>query len=127
MVIHQSFADFVLFLYVHMAHADSDFHETEMSVIRGKMAKLYPKESNVEGKLADVVRQYHAFDKNKLRILFRDTFDHFPNVKFAQKYKVYTDMYDIINADGKIDESETKALNELKGIIDINAEVSHQK
>lgn len=127
MVIHQSFADFVLFLYVHMAHADSDFHETEMSVIREKMAKLYPKENNMEGKLNDVLKQYHAFDKNKLRILFRDTFDHFPNVKFAQKYKVYTDMYDIINADGKIDESETRAINELKGIIDINAEVSHQK
>ncbi len=127
MVIHQSFADFVLFLYVHMAHADSDFHETEMNVIREKMAKLYPKENNVEAKLNEILKQYHDFDKNKLKILFRDTFDHFPNVKFAQKYKVYTDMYDIVNADGKIDESETKALNELKGIIDINAEVSHQK
>lgn len=31
-------------------------------------------------------------------------------------------MYDIINADGKVDESETKALDELKQIIDIGAE-----
>jgi uncharacterized tellurite resistance protein B-like protein len=29
-------------------------------------------------------------------------------------------MYDIINADGKVDESETKALNALKEIIDIS-------
>lgn len=127
MIIHQSFADFVLFLYVHMAHADSDFHETEVKVIREKMGKLYPNDKNLDAKLDEVLKQYRSFDKNKLRILFRDTFDHFTNVKFAQKYKVYTDMYDIINADGKIDESETKALNELKEIIDISSEASHQK
>ena len=126
MVIHQSFADFVLFMYVHMAHADSEFHSTEMGVIREKMTKLYPKDKDHEAKLSEIVKQYEGFDKNKLKILFRDTFDHFTNVKFAQKYKVYTDMYDIINADGKIDESETKALNELKEIIDISSEVSHK-
>jgi uncharacterized tellurite resistance protein B-like protein len=127
MVIHQNFADFVLFLYVHMAHADKEFHQTELGVIREKMTKLYPFDDKVEEKLAFTVKQYEEFDKAKLKILFRDTFNNFPNVKFAQKYKVYTDMYDIINADGKIDESETQALNELKEIIDISAEASHQK
>ena len=127
MVLHQNFADFVLFLYVHMAHADKEFHQTELGVIREKMSKLYPFDDKVEEKLAFTVKQYEEFDKSKLKILFRDTFNNFPNVKFAQKYKVYTDMYDIINADGRIDESETQALNELKEIIDISAEVSHQK
>lgn len=127
MVIHQSFADFVLFLYVHMAHADSDFHQTELGVIREKMSKLYPFESDLEERLEVAIKEYKAFDKNKLKILFKDTFNHFTNVKFAQKYKVYADMYDIINADGKIDESEAAALQELKEIIDISAEVSHHK
>src|SRR5690349_3005474 len=127
MVIHQSFADFVLFLYVHMAHADSDFHQTELGVIREKMSKLYPFESDLEERLDAAMKEYQAFDKSKLKILFKDTFNHFTNVKFAQKYKVYADMYDIINADGKIDESEAAALQELKEIIDISAEVSHHK
>ena len=127
MVLHQSFADFVLFLYVHMAHADSDFHQTELGVIREKMSKLYPFESDLEERLEVAMNEYKAFDKSKLKILFRDTFNHFTNVKFAQKYKVYADMYDIINADGKIDESEAAALQELKEIIDISAEVSHHK
>jgi uncharacterized tellurite resistance protein B-like protein len=127
MVIHQSFADFVLFLYVHMAHADSDFHQTELGVIREKMSKLYPFESNLEDRLETSLKEYKAFDKSKLKILFKDTFNHFTNVKFAQKYKVYADMYDIINADGKIDDSEAAALQELKEIIDISAEVSHHK
>ena len=51
-----------------------------------------------------------------------DSFKHFNQVKFAQKYKVYTDMYDIVHADGKVDETETIALDALKKIIDIGAE-----
>ncbi len=128
MVIHKSFADFVLFLYVHMAHADGEFHELELNLVREKMLKLFhPEKVDLDSKLNEVISQYRAFDKNKLKILYRDTFDHFTNVKFAQKYKVYTDMYDIINADGKVEESETRALNELKEIIDISAEASHHK
>lgn len=127
MVIHKTFADFVLFLYVHMAHADTDFHQSELGVIREKMDKLYPFEDNLEERLTAAVKEYQDFDKNQIKILFKDTFKHFTKVKFAQKYKVYADMYDIINADGKIDESEAKALQELKEIIDISADVSHHK
>jgi uncharacterized tellurite resistance protein B-like protein len=127
MVIHESFADFVLFLYVHMAHADKDFHQTELGVIREKMSKLYPFEDNLEERLEATLKEYQAFDKNKLKILFKDTFNHFAKVKFAQKYKVYTDMYDIISADGKIDEREANALQELKEIIDISAQITHHK
>jgi uncharacterized tellurite resistance protein B-like protein len=127
MVIHKSFADFVLFLYVHMAHADNDFHQSELSTIRKKMGKLYPYDDKLEERLQTALKEYTEFDKTKLKILFRDTFGHFPHIKFAQKYKVYADMYDIVNADGKIEESEAKALQELKEIIDISAEVSHHK
>lgn len=43
MVIHKSFADVVLFLYIHMAHADSDFHATEQQVILKKMTRRFLK------------------------------------------------------------------------------------
>lgn len=126
MVIHNSFADFVLFLYVHMAHADGDLHVTEVKVIKEKMAKLFPGE-NVDSKFAFALDEYNAFDKKNLNKLFHASFAHFDTIKFAQKYRVYGDMYDIIYADGKVLESETKALDELKDIIDINAEVRHSK
>jgi len=126
MVIHNSFADFVLFLYVHMAHADGDLHVTEVKVIKEKMAKLFPGE-NVDSKFASALDEYNAFDKKNLNKLFHASFAHFDTIKFAQKYRVYGDMYDIIYADGKVLESETKALEELKDIIDINAEIRHSK
>ncbi|MFZ2907285.1 MAG: TerB family tellurite resistance protein [Cyclobacteriaceae bacterium] len=126
MVIHESFADFVLFLYVHLAHADEEFHQAEIGAIRKKMTKLYPFDDKTEERLQFTINEYKAFDKTKLKILFRDTFNHFPNVKFAQKYKVYADMYDIVTADGEVSEAETKALTELKEIIDISAGASHR-
>ena len=120
MVIHKNFADFVLFLYIYMAHADSDLHEAERDVIKEKMKKLYPEDTDFNKKFNEQLNLYDDFDKNQLKTLFKDTFGHFSSIKFPQKYKVFTDMYDIINADGKVDESETKALNALKEIIDIS-------
>lgn len=119
MVIHKSFADFVLFLYIHMAHADSDFHVTEQQVILKKMTRLFPEETGLEQKLEKANEEYELLSPERIPGVIRETFALYKDVKFAQKYKVYTDMYDIINADGKIDESETEALNELKEIIEM--------
>lgn len=119
MVIHDNFADFVLFLYIHMAYADGIYHPAEKEVIAERIPKLFPAETDVAAKLAIAEKQYAAVDKSKIDSIIKDTFKHFHSVRFAQKYKVYTDMYDIIHADGKVEESETKALNQLKDIIEM--------
>jgi uncharacterized tellurite resistance protein B-like protein len=119
MVIHDNFADFVLFLYIHMAHADGIYHPAEKEVIAERIPKLFPGETNVLARLATAERQYAAVDKSKIEAIIKGTFKHFSTIKFAQKYKVYTDMYEIIHADGKVEESETKALNQLKDIIEM--------
>jgi uncharacterized tellurite resistance protein B-like protein len=127
MVIHKSFADFVLFLYVHMAHADGELHDTEKNVVLEKMSKLFPGESEHAKRFDQAVVEYHKYDHKKTMDIIRSTFSKFSDIKFSQKYKVYSDMYDIANADGKVVESETKALEDLKEIIDIASEVKNQK
>lgn len=122
MVIHSNFPDFVLFLYVHMAFADESMHGSEEEVILTKMAKLYPGESDLKNKFDEAAAAYRKLDRESVMGIIKDTFKHFDQVKFAQKYKIYTDMYDIVNADGKIEESEKHALENLKAIIDLNAE-----
>ncbi|MEI9921732.1 MAG: TerB family tellurite resistance protein [Bacteroidota bacterium] len=119
MVIHDSFADFVLFLYIHMAYADGVYHPAEKDVIADRIPKLFPAETDVTAKLAKAEKQYTSVDKSQIDTIIKDTFKHFNSIKFAQKYKVYTDMYDIIHADGKVEESETRALNQLKDIIEM--------
>lgn len=121
MVVHKTFADFVLFLYVHMAYADGEYHPFEQKVILEKVPKLFPTETDVQKILDQAEQDYLDTKRSEINNIIRDTFKHFNTVKFAQKYKIYTDMYDIIHADGKVEESETVALNELKEIIEMGA------
>jgi uncharacterized tellurite resistance protein B-like protein len=122
MVIHKTFADFVLFLYVHMAYADGFFHPSERETIHGKLSKLYPEATDYAERINATEKEYLSHDKDAVADIIKDTFRHFSSVKFALKYKVYTDMFDIIHADGKVEVSETKALEELKRIIDVSVE-----
>ncbi len=120
MVIHKNFSDFVLFLYVYVAFSDGQFHPLEKETILEKMKKLYPEDTDFENRLNEEINLYDDFDKNQMKTLFKDTFKQFPKVTFTQKYKIYTDMYEIVQADGKIHEAETLALEALKEVIDLS-------
>jgi uncharacterized tellurite resistance protein B-like protein len=122
MVLHKYFQDFVLFLYVHMALADNFLHPSEEQVIIEKMAKLFPTESDLKRKFDLAVVEYRTVDPGMVMAVIHDSFKFFDKVKFAQKYKVYTELYDVVNADGKVEESEKLALDALKEIINLNAE-----
>jgi uncharacterized tellurite resistance protein B-like protein len=119
MLLHTAFPDFVLFLYVHMSHVDNDYHPTELKLIKEKMARLFPEGTDMERTLYNTIRAYNNFDKSQIPDLIKDSFQHFSQVEFAQKDKIYTDIYDIINADGKVDASETSTLKALRQIIDV--------
>ncbi len=123
MVLHNYFQDFVLFLYVHIALADNFLHPSEQDVILDKMHKLFPTEANPKKKFDLAVAEYHALDPAMVTAVIQDSFRYFDKVTFSQKYKVYTEMYDVVNADGKVEESEKIALDALKDIINLNAEM----
>lgn len=121
MKVHDSFNDFVLFLYVHMALSDGSLHSSEELVILDRLTKLFPLEGNPKKKLDQAVIAYHEVDKSNLDEFIHQSFKHYNTVKFAQRYKIYTDMYDIMHADGKVADAEQVALNTLKKIIDLGA------
>ena len=104
-----------------MAYADGFFHPKEKELILEKMEKLFPLEPDPLKKLDKAEKDYLHMDSEKVSDVIHDSFKHFNQVKFTQKYHVYTDMYDIVHADGKIEESETSALEALKRIIDMGA------
>lgn len=118
MVIHTTFADFILFLYVHISQADKTYDPAELGVIKSKMSALFPDGTDLEKKLYNAIRQYNSFDKSQLNTLFEDTIRHFNRKEALQN--VYADVQDIIRADGKVEASETNALEALKQIIDID-------
>ena len=121
MKVHDSFNDFVLFLYVHMALSDGSLHPSEELVILDRLTKLFPQEGNPKKKFDEAVNAYKKADKINIDEFIHHSFKHFTNVKFAQRYKIYTDMYDIMHADGKVADAEQVALDTLKKIIDLGA------
>ena len=116
--VYTSFKDFILFLYVYMALSDGHLDETEEKVILKKMTRLYSKEKDHKTKYLKFKDDYLQLSEEDADYLIKNNFNNFPNVTFSDKYKVYREMYDIINADGVIDESETHAMDKLKDIID---------
>ncbi len=121
MKVHDSFSDFVLFLYVYVALSDGYLHPNEEIIILEKLTKLFPQEGNPKKKFDDALAAYNKFDLSTLDEFIQYSFKHLNQVKFAQRYKIYTDMYDIIHSDGKVDQAENQALDTLKKIIDLGA------
>jgi hypothetical protein len=109
-----------------MAMCDGSMHENEELVILDKMSKIFPAEADPKKKLMDAIAEYKSIDPALVNTVIRDSFKFFDQVKFAVKYKIYTDMYDVVNADGRVEESERKALDSLRNIIDMNAEIRHE-
>lgn len=119
MILHTSFPDFILFLYVHLSHADSSYDPRELAAIKEKMKKLFPADTDFERKLYGTLREYNSFDKSKMSELLRDSFEHFNKTQQVSPSTVFDDMHEIIKADGKVIASETSALETLKQFIDL--------
>ncbi len=122
MIIHSDFKDFILFLYVHISRADENYDPDEMQTIKKKIEGLVGKDADIEKKLYIAIREYNSFDKTKLTALFNDSFKHFSNNENVLKSNFYNDLNEIILADGKVQDAETKALSALKEIIELNSE-----
>jgi uncharacterized tellurite resistance protein B-like protein len=116
MIIHSSFADFVLFLYVHVAHLDHTYDPSEISVIKSKMPALFPAGTDLETKLYQMIREYNRFDKSKLNELCRETVLHFKDDAVTARSRLYHDFRDIIMADGEVHDLETRMLDKIRRI-----------
>ena len=120
-MIHNSFPDFLLFLYVHMSEADHNYDPAEIALIKKKMLGLFPKGTDLEQKLYRTIRDYNDFDKTQLDTLFKDTFKKFRGANPELRETMFKDIQEIAGADGAINSSESQALEALKRIIELSA------
>jgi hypothetical protein len=105
-----------------MSRADENYDPNEMATIKKKIEGLLDKGADIEKKLYTAIREYNSFDKAKLPALFHASFKHFSADKSVVKNTFYNDLTEIIQADGKVDDTETNALEALKKIIELNSE-----
>lgn len=110
----ESIEDFAILILVHMATVDGSLHPTEMDTIADRIQKLFPQISNVKEKMfqisESIVRKGKEFSEKviedgaaKLNVLTTD-----------QKKELYVMLFDIINADGRVNQEETRTLRLLK-------------
>lgn len=117
MIIHDSFADFVVFLYVHVSQADNNYDPAELAAIKSKMKALYPAGTDIEKKLYGALREYNNLDKAKLPALLANSVQRFASETSADPQSVLEAMTDIVRADGRVEPSETNALETLKNLL----------
>lgn len=118
MIIHSTFPDFVLFLYVHIAHSDESFDPSEIGLIKEKMVKLFPDGTDLEKKLYQTIREYNAFDHSLIADLVRDSFAHFDNDDETRTTRLFEDVKAIMEADGKVLPSEREAFETIRKIVE---------
>ena len=117
----EEFNEFTLFLYIYIADSDGFIHETEIEVIKKKIPKLFPK-TDAEKVYQEALKKFRAFNKEEIEKVIHSNFKEHQKKSFTSKYKIFTDLYDIIIADGVLDERESRSIQKLKDIIDQNLE-----
>ncbi len=118
LVIHSSFQDFVLFLYVHVAHSDDTYDPAEFATIKEQMKKIFPEGTDMEKKLYQTIREYNAFDRSKLPQLLRDSFEHFHPDGDATRSRLHADVQAIVMADGKVTSAERDAMDAIMKLLE---------
>ncbi len=116
----ESFNDFTLFLYMFMADSDGDIDESELNVIRKKIPKLFPENPDADQLLQDAKRNYQSMDAAQVEEVIKLNFKQHQEKSFTFKYKIFADLYEIIVADGVVDDRENASMEKLKQIIDQN-------
>jgi uncharacterized tellurite resistance protein B-like protein len=105
-----------------MSRADENYEPNEMATIKQKIGGLYETGTDIEKKLYAAIREYNLLDKSKLHELLAASFSHFSKDERILKNEFYADLNEIIIADGKVVDSETKALKALKELIELNTQ-----
>jgi hypothetical protein len=116
MTLHETLPDFILFLYVHMSQVDNSYDPLELATIKKKMGKLFPEDTDFERKLYTTIRQYNTFDKVALTEFFERSLKHFGSQ--GDTGGIYSDLQEIVQADGKLVHAETSSLEMLKKILE---------
>jgi len=118
--IFEDFNHFTLFLYIYMAYADGSVDRTEVKVIKEKVQKLFPEGAEVDEIFADAKRNYESFTDEEVDKIINSNFQKHRDKSFTYKYKIFSELYEIIIADGIVDARENQSLQKLKDIIEQN-------
>ena len=114
-----TFDEFALYIYIYIANADGFIHIKEKESILLKLKKQFPDERDYESlkRFKNMNKLYEENIEDQDETIKINIEKH-PGIRFSEKNRILSDIYDIINSDGIVDDRETEALNKIKKIIE---------
>ncbi len=110
----ESLDDFVLFVFLHMGHVDGSLHPTEKDTILEKMRTLFPTHSGLEEKFRLMESEYIKLGSEAAEVLIKSGSQSYSEIDRQKRIEIYTTLFDIINANGKVNSEETQTLRLLR-------------
>lgn len=114
MIDARNIEDFSLLVLVHMASVDGSIHPTEQDAIVEKVGELFPYLKTIEDRLARVSQAIKKMGKESSEKMIEENLEQLKTLSPGQKQIFYTLLFDVINADGRVNEAETRTLKMLK-------------
>ena len=111
----ENLEDFTLFLLLHMGHVDGSLHPNEKDTILERMRELFPGYTLLNEKLAEMELMYGKLSFGRAEELLKISLSKFFHIDPAKKKEIYAALFDIINANGRVNEEETQTLQLFKG------------
>ena len=106
--------DFTLLLLLHMACVDGSLHPNEKDTILERMKGLFPDISALNEKLTESELQYGKLGYARAEELLRISLPKFSHIDPIKRKEIYAALFDIINANGRVNEEETQTLQIFK-------------
>ena len=111
----ENLEDFTLFLLLHIGHVDGSLHPNEKDTILERMRELFPGYALLNEKLREMELMYGKLGHSRAEDLLKLRLPKFSDIDPIKKKEIYAAFFDIINANGRVNEEETHTLQVFKG------------
>ncbi len=109
------YVEYLIFLFLHVAHADFTVKSSEINSIISKIDKNFPEAPDPHSLFLDIKDMYENLNDDEIESTVVSNLHKFDGE--LQPEKVIRDLHDIIASDGLIMENELKLFKKLKSML----------
>ena len=106
--------DFTLFLFLHMARADGSVHPNEKETIHEKMNEIFPGNHDYQPAWNKLESLHEKSGPAGAEELLKSNWLRFSSMDESMKQRIFTALFDILNANGRVDPGETQTLKSIR-------------
>lgn len=113
----KSLEELSLFIVLYMAFVDGVVHPTELEAIHSKAKELFPQVGSLDETMLAVSGSIRKMGKEAAEKYIEDNMGSLSHLLPAQRSALLQILLDVINADGRVDEQETRTFRKLRSVL----------